>query len=292
MVFSSDRLSWKTASQGLDSVWKARAKEFSLDIAGDGYVIAMDAEASEEESGRVHEACIAGDWHVCRATDCLNECQATGCSCSRTMNPTARDGFARFAAQRIAEVAVGKNEVSYASLGCGLLRFDFAFLESLLAAEVPVVAVHLVDPQYDPDSKGHGQHRAALAQFAAWFSEKGVEVYAHASTEKFAFHVRQAQSLPLAVLQVDCSELTWVFDQQVKPMLEEVLLYGGLFCALTSREGAVQTSNGASDAWGEFWRLIPESGRLRVVSRLRFHPGERDGQLLGEDEPLPAAVGH
>ena len=29
---------------------------------------------------------------------------------------------------------------------------------------------------------------------------------------------------------MDCSELTWVFDKEVKPMLEEVLRYGGLFC--------------------------------------------------------------
>ena len=68
-------------------------------------------------------------------------------------------------------------QVSYASLGSGLLRFDFCLLELLLAegaapgrlrqcrqklrqnqkrrrcTGVPVSAVHLVDSQYDPDAK-------------------------------------------------------------------------------------------------------------------------------------------
>mmetsp|Transcript_88317 Transcript_88317/g.224817 ORF Transcript_88317/g.224817 Transcript_88317/m.224817 type:complete len:292 (-) Transcript_88317:166-1041(-) len=280
-------------SMGLESLFRGRAKEYSLDIAGDGYVIACDPDASEEHRAKVRQALSAGSWHACRSTDCLGECTASGCSCSRSINPTARDGFRRHVVQRFAEVAAGKAEVSYASLGCGLLRFDFELLEALLAAQVPVTAVHLVDPQYDGDAKGNDQHRAALGQFAAWFVERNVDIYAHTSMEKFAFHVRQAQALPLVVLQVDCSELTWIFDSQVQPMLEEVLFYGGLFCALTAREGAAQgTSSGATDAWGEVWRLVPESGRLRTVSRLRFRPGEPEGRLLDEDERMPPAVGH
>eukprot|EP00438_Fugacium_kawagutii_P005750 Skav227238 [mRNA] locus=scaffold2789:97815:101661:- [translate_table: standard] len=70
----------------------------------------------------------------------------------------------------------GAHPVCYASLGSGLLRFDFSLLEILLAKGcVPVTSVHLVDSQYESDA-------------------------------------------------------------QVKPILEEVLQIGGLYCALTSRE--------------------------------------------------------
>merc|ERR1719401_864938 len=133
---------------------------------------------------------------------------------------------------------------------------------------------------------GHTSFRVALAQFASWFTGRGVDVYAHASVERFAFRVRQAQALPVAVLQVDCTELTWIFDQEVKPMLEEVLHYGGLFLALTSREGAahVGRAGGVSDAWGEVWRLSPERGRMEPLARLRYRPGQSEGELLEPGE--------
>lgn len=280
---------------GLAALWRSRAKEHLLDIASDGYVVAAPAqEPSAADDLGLREAFMTGKWQACRPLDCLGECADTNCACSRTKNPTARAGFTEHAIRRIAEAAEGRAEVSYASLGCGLLAFDLMLLEGLLATGVPVTAVHLVDAQYDMDAKLHSQHDAALAQFAARFAERGVEVYAHPSVEKFAFRVRQAQALPLAVLQVDCTELTWVFDQEVKPMLEEVLHYDGLFLALTAREGAahVGRAGGMSDAWGEVWRLSAESGRLQVLARLRYRPGEPEGQVLEPGDALPPAVTH
>ncbi|CAJ1339996.1 unnamed protein product [Effrenium voratum] len=149
-------------------------------------------------------------------------------------------------------VELGPRGVCYASLGSGLLRFDFSLLELLLAEGVKVTAVHLVDSQYQSDAQGYLRHKVALAQFGAWFSSQGVEVYAHTSLERFAFEARRTSALPVAVLQVDCSELTAVFEKEVKPMLEEVLQYDGLYCALTSREGASGAGSlGSSDAWAE-----------------------------------------
>jgi len=151
----------------------------------------------------------------------------------------------------------------------------------------------VVDPNYDPDAEAHPSHRVALAQFAAWFANQNVDVYAHGSLEKFAFRARSADLLPLAVIQVDCSELTWVFEQQVKPVLEEVLHYGGIFCALTAREGASNVGTvGSSDAWGELWRLSPDSGRIKIFSKLRYRPGYTDPIVMDEDEELPRAQGH
>jgi len=285
--------SYKEAMAGMSSLWRKRMDDYFLDIADDGYTIASGPPVSEEEASRVHEYCIAWDWYACPVNNCLAECTAQGCSCSRTRNPSCRESFMRTVVQRVVEVAQGKSEVAYASLGSGYLRFDFGFLECLLAAGVPVTSVHLVDEKYEPAAEGHGAYRVALAQFASWFGERGVDVYAHASLEKFAFRARQANLLPHCVLQVDCAELTWVFDSAVKPMLEEVLQYGGLFCALTAREGATGVGNASSgDAWGELWRLTPESGRMKIFSKLRFRPGQREPQHLGEDEALPPAQGH
>jgi len=285
---------WKASVAGMQAVWQAKAKEHFLDIADDGYVIAAPVGGLEEDVQSLTEAFTSGRWRHCRTLDCIGECTDTNCACSRSKNPTARRGFTKHAVDALVELASDKQDVSYASLGCGFLGFDLVLVEALLEAGVALTAVHLVDKEYEPGSPQHDAHRAALAQFAARFAERGVDVYAHASFEKFAFRVRSSQALPLAVLQVDCSELTWIFDSEIKPLLEEVLHYGGLFLALTAREGAAPSgmSGALSDAFGEVWRLSPESGRLKVQSRLRYRPGEEVGQVLGVGDALPPATTH
>lgn len=275
------------------NVWSIRAKDLFLQISDDGYVITSELEeVDEEDKSKVVRACGDGEWHACPAIYSLEECIAQHCSCSRHINPAARTCFLRTLVQRITELSEGKQEVTYASLGSGLLRFDFMFLMCLLEASVPVTAVHLVDPMYEADAKHNQHYMVAISQFTSWFSSRGVDVHAHGSMENFAFRVRQAGALPLAVLQIDCAELTVVFDDQVKPMVEEVLQYGGLFCALTAREGARAGSGGCMDAWGELWRLMPESGRLKQVLKARYRPGEMQGKEFGEDQPMPKAVSH
>jgi len=284
---------YKEAMAGMPSIWKKRIADYFLDIADDGYTIASGPDAVQEEADEVMKSCHACEWYACPITNCLGECTATGCNCSRIRNPTCREAFLRTCVQRLQEVSKGKTEITYASLGSGLLRFDFTFLEYCLGAGLPITAVHVVDVNYDSDAQAHASHRVALAQFAAWFASRNVDVYAHASMEKFTFRARSASLLPMAVIQVDCSELTWVFEKQVKPMLEEVLHYGGLFCALTAREGASNVGTvGSSDAWGELWRLSPESGRVKLFMRLRYRPGYHEPVVLGEDEELPPAQGH
>lgn len=284
---------YKDAVAGVDGAWKKRSEEYFLDIADDGYVIASGPELEESEVAPLREACVAGAWLACRATDCLGECVASGCSCTRSRNPGARDGFLRAVVKHVAEAAQEVDgEVAYASLGSGYLRFDFCLLEMLLQAGVRVAAVHLVDSMYEPDSKGHDSHRMALAQFAAWFSSRNVDIYAHGSLEKFAIRARRSEVLPIAVLQVDCSELTFVFDTVVKPILEEVLRYKGLFCALSAREGASGVGSVAStDAWGEVWQLVEGTGRLRLIGKMRYRPGEQP-EDLDLAAPLPPVISH
>jgi len=229
------------------------AKDYFLDIADDGYVMTTQAACDDTQRETLRNCICSGEWRPTMFTSKLDECTDNGCACSRMRNPAARKLFLRLVADRILAVSQGKDKVKYASLGCGLLRFDFELLELLLAAGLPVSEVHLVDSMYDKDAAKAKAHAAALAQFAAWFSGP-LDIFAHPSIEKFAFHARKNEVLPVAVLQVDCWELTEVFDAQVKPMLEEVLHYGGLFCALTAR-GSTTKSGGlaCSDACGD-WR--------------------------------------
>jgi len=270
-----------------------RPQDYFLDIADDGYVITTDSDLSEEKKQELRDEVLRGGWPESSAITKLDECGDPTCSCSRMKNPHARDLFIKSALTRLSEVCVGKKEVSYASLGCGLLKFDFTFLELLLSAGIPVTSVHLVDSKYEKDAEKAEPYRAALVQFAAWFATCNIDVYAHGSLEKFAFRVRQANSLPVAVVQIDVAELTGVFESEVKPMLEEVLQYGGLFCALTSRGAASGEGSAAnSDAWGEVWRLVPETGRMRQVVRTRYNPALDKGIELADDEPLPPAVNH
>jgi len=264
-----------------------------LDIAADGYTIASGPDLDEKQAEQVCSACQAGEWYICPINNCLGECIASGCSCSRHNNPTCREAFLRTCAQRLMEVSKGKEELCYASLGSGFLRFDFGFLEYCLGVGLPITAVHLVDQKYDPEAEGYASHRVALAQFAQWFASRDIDVYAHASMDNFTIRARRANLLPMAVIQVDCAELTWAFEKEVKPMLEDVLHLGGVFCALTAREGATGVGGmGSNDAWGELWRLNPESGRMKLFAKLRYRPGEKEPMLLGEDEELPPAQSH
>lgn len=274
-------------------LWHLRAEEFFLDVADDGYVVASSTKVDDAEAEQLKRQTQLGEWHVCTVNDCLAECVAAGCSCSRSINPTARDTFLRMAAEQMIKHAAEEAEVCYASLGSGLLRFDLCLLEMLLAKGVPVTSVHLVDSQYEPDAQGYMRHKVALAQFAAWFSSRGVEVYVHYSLERYAFEARRTSALPKMVLQVDCFELTAAFDQEVKPTLEEVLELGGLYCALTSREGASGAgSMGSTCAWAEIWRLIPETGRMKMESLTCFRPGDVRGIDVDVDKPLPRVAGH
>eukprot|EP00747_Dinoflagellata_sp_TGD_P101313 gnl/TRDRNA2_/TRDRNA2_168319_c0_seq2.p1 gnl/TRDRNA2_/TRDRNA2_168319_c0~~gnl/TRDRNA2_/TRDRNA2_168319_c0_seq2.p1 ORF type:complete len:264 (-),score=47.21 gnl/TRDRNA2_/TRDRNA2_168319_c0_seq2:54-845(-) len=241
-------------------------EELFMEIADDGWVMTGDINVEEDEQEEIRKSVLDGSWTSSIAVDSLNECVDQSCGCTRSRNPAARSCFLKVARQRIAEVSAGKDQVAYASLGSGLLRFDFEFLESALADGVPISTVHLVDSQYEKSAEKAKLHRRALAQFVAWFARRGVDVYAHSTFEKFSFHARNSQLLPVAVFQVDCAELVWIFESVVKPLLEEVLHYGGVFCALTARGTTSGDGKmGAFDAWGE---------------------------VLGEDDALPPASVH
>lgn len=271
-----------------------------LDIADDGYTITGESSASPKEVTEVQANILKGSWAFCNATSALGECEDRTCGCSRDKNPTARTFFIKSVVQCLKDVCKDREgDVVLASLGCGKLRFDFEFMEFALAAGIPVSAVHLVDPLYcDPkdatDEKQRnsiGWHRYALSQYCSWFADR-VEVYAHTSVDEFAIRARKAGVLPVVALQVDCAPLTEQFDDLVKPQLEEVLQYGGIFCALSPR-GAARTDEkpGSMDAYGEVWRLVPESGRLRLASKTKYAIGEQP-KVLGDEEDLPPAASH
>mmetsp|Transcript_14739 Transcript_14739/g.42200 ORF Transcript_14739/g.42200 Transcript_14739/m.42200 type:complete len:286 (+) Transcript_14739:111-968(+) len=272
-------------------------QKYFLDIADDGYVITSELELGEGEREELCRELIANnDWtnhgkHP--AINKLDECTDESCACSRIKNPHARDLFLASTVARLVDVTAGMKDVSYASLGCGLLKFDFCLVEALLAAGVQLTSVHLVDSMYDVDAKKPEAHRAALAQFSAWCAGRGIDVYAHVSMERFAFRARQSGALPAAALIVDCVELVAVFESEVRPMLEEVLQYGGLFCSLTARGSTVGDGSMASgDAWGEVWRLVPETGRIRQMRKTRYPPSSAKGIEMGEKDALPPVVSH
>jgi len=278
--------SWRVVAE------EAVAKDYLLDIADDGYVISAPVDCGAEEREIIRQAVCSGILQFSAFTSKLDECTDPQCACSRDRNPAARRLFMDLVVEKMVAVSKGKDKLSYASFGCGLLRFDFELLERLLAANVPVTEVHLVDSMYAKDADKPKAHAAALAQFAGWFGSS-VDIFAYPSVEKFAFLARKNDLLPIAVLQVDCAELTGVFDSMVKPALEEVLHYGGLFLALNAR-GSTGNDGGlaCNDAWGEVWRLNPEIGRMRLASKIRYSVAEQRGIELGESEELPPAVAH
>ena len=79
-------------------------------MAHDGYVVASCTEVDEAEAAELKRQSQQGDWHVCSANDCLAECVAAGCSCSRAINPAARDAFLMSAAERITQETQGMSE--------------------------------------------------------------------------------------------------------------------------------------------------------------------------------------
>mmetsp|Transcript_138117 Transcript_138117/g.240216 ORF Transcript_138117/g.240216 Transcript_138117/m.240216 type:complete len:291 (+) Transcript_138117:81-953(+) len=267
-------------------------EDFFLDIADDGFCMSDDLCYPAGPRDEAREMMVGGRWpHGCTALARLGECSERSCACSRETNPDARTCFLDFTIQKLAEVSEGKSEVAYASLGSGMLAFDALFVETALARGIPITSAHFVDHSYAKAEESKGAwSRAALAQFCAWFVDRGVDVYAHSSVQDFVFRSRRNNILPVAVLQIDCAPLAAAFDEDVKPQLEEVLQYGGLFCALTPRGGVEgQDKAGSMDAFGEVWRLVPETGRMALISKMRYSKGTKP-QALKLDEPLPPAA--
>jgi len=285
-IKDGDPIAWRG---GLPPVGPPEVVVPLVELAEDGWVICDGEEVPEEARGEVLEVLtglqplrlslrggsmrhpeLGGFAPICH----LGECGLSTCSTSRVVNPDARARFVDFAAGWVVEAVGGANpeEIAYVSLGSGELLADFEIIERLRVLGKNVGQVHLVDPLYEPRvCTGAAPARLALAQFATWFSS--LLVYAHPSLDSFAVRCRRSETRPHTVMLIDCVELSSRWEDEVKPVLEEVMAYGGVFLTLKGSGHAVQAS--AADlmpqATGEAWRLEESSGRMRLVDSTSWH---------------------
>lgn len=200
----------------------------------------------------------------------LGECGDTNCVTYRFLTPGARPGFLAMAERYIVgDLPQPSRRPVLSFLGSGQLYFEFLLLDQLLCGGTRVKEVHLVDLVYGDTTKV--AEKAALAQFAAWFSH--VQVCAHTSIEAWAEQILRksgTQTSQHAVLMVDAANLTGEWDGKIRPLLEAALPQGSIFIHLTQGrdEEAVKDKEGEEAprfAWSEVHRLRFLAGQLSFV---------------------------
>ena len=200
---------------------------------------------------------------------CLAECGDPQCGCNRLRNPTVRGSFAlkildNAAPQRPApgrggfRSFVAARRLVYASVGCGLLYFDFDVVRRL-RKRLAVSTVVLVDEIYREDPP------EALGAFAAYFYD--VEVLYFGSIAAYRAAVRRDGRLAADVL-VQCDACSIPRDE-VAPLLFFALKVGGAAFKLYNSgharpdddDGGGARRNREARVHAEWWRRRGDESR-------------------------------
>ena len=189
-----ERLRWRLGELGLPR--HGRKAELAERLAGLGHRVSA---ARLPESGRraVLTALEGGAWRMSeldgyarpprvlgRAPNPLRElgeCGDAECALCRFREgcETVREDVLEFCAERIAAHARGLGgEVTYCSLGCGALHFDWRLLERLQREGVRVPQVWLLERCYRPGLSDSEIVLKARDAFTSWFTGSGTEVHA------------------------------------------------------------------------------------------------------------------
>jgi len=164
-------------------------------------------------------------------------------------------------------------------LGSGHLYFEFLLLERLLSVGTKVLEVHLVDSAYG--ETGKLAERAAIAQFAAWFSQ--VRTFMHTSIAQWLERLGAgARGGPAhAVLAVDAGSIVSEWEAWLRQTLRDTLPQGSLFLHLTQRRDSEaaegkQGEEAPRSAWAEVHGLRMVGGRLEFqrLERRDWSPGD------------------
>lgn len=180
----------------------------------------------------------------------LGECGDSTCTTHCSVTPGARPWFLRHAVRHIEQEFALSDGVALTFIGSGQLYFEFLLVDELLRA-IPVREAHLVDLKY-----GVAQEiaeRAAVAQFAAWFSQ--VRTYMHTSVDEWSYRVTESCCCAHAVVMVDVAGLMENWKDALGRTIRGALPPGSLFMHLTQGRDESPGTRVALFAWSEVHRL-------------------------------------
>lgn len=238
----------------------------------------------------------------------LGECGDTNCATYRSRTPAARPEFldaavSHISALRSTSAYTPPQDLVLSFLGSGQLYFEFLLLERVLAlGGVHVTSVHLVDTAYGAPQAWTAERmpvvaeHAAIAQFAAWFSQ--THVFVHPSLDAWTERaLPPGAPMPPGptgcdgtagaqggagegraahvVLAVDAANVVCEWEKTLRPRLESVLPAGSLFMHLTQSKDAKPSCARAPGSphrevefvWSEVHEVRPAHGRRRRFER-------------------------
>jgi len=153
----------------------------------------------------------------------LGECGDSNCALYRLKDDFEhiRPDILEYFTQKITTHANGLERwsLTYLSLGCGLLHFDWQLIERLIHHEgISLVKIWLVDPIFRPSSKFSDRASRARDAFANWFADAGFEIHTFPTAK--VFH-RWALAFPEfgkadVVMQCDAVETGPIIDKNAE----------------------------------------------------------------------------
>lgn len=115
----------------------------------------------------------------------LGECADEDCALTRVNGgqERVRSEFLEYCVDQIVQFAktTGHDGLTYCTLGCGCLYFDWELLDRLRREGVRVSQVWLLERCYRKRYRKvgwHGPVMRARSQFSSWFANTGIEIYA------------------------------------------------------------------------------------------------------------------
>ncbi|CAE8641847.1 unnamed protein product, partial [Polarella glacialis] len=137
----------------------------------------------------------------------LGECGDLNCALCRQRpgSENVRADLLKFCVRSILEQVGHEQGLTYCSLGCGCLYFDWELLECLTSREgIHVEQVWLVEQYYKPNWNEAARAKLARAAFATWFGKAGLEVHAFASHKDLQKWVSAFPELGQAQVLMQC----------------------------------------------------------------------------------------
>lgn len=214
---------------------------------------------------------------ICQLGECGDELCAlyrfkSGCE-------QVRSEFLEFCVRQIMQRSLGTADgITYCTLGCGCLYFDWELIDRLVHVEgLSVAQIWLVEKAYRRNAVEHKPALRARKAFSSWFAGLGIEVHAFRSAKVLRQWVQAFPAVGRAHVVVQCDAV------DTAPILDS----DGDFCRAVTGDGALNLQ-----AYSQLLsRRRPGPGRRRdpvrsvPVRRVRERQSGGDGsfRLLEED---------
>ncbi|CAK0911155.1 unnamed protein product, partial [Prorocentrum cordatum] len=233
----------------------------------------------------------------------LGECADEDCALTRVSGgqERVRPEFLEYCVDQIVRFAnvTGHDGLTYCTLGCGCLYFDWELLDRLRREGVRVSQVWLLERCYRKRYRKIGWHlpvMRARSQFSRWFANAGIEIYAFSFARQLKQWAKAFRTNGQAhvVVQCDAVETAHLLDSD-QEFVRAVMRDGAINLQVYSqclhrRVGG--TSRRRTAPVRRLRRL--EAGReaaLHLLEERRYKDGQWVDNIYGDDDEQSSQSG-